>query len=335
MTDFQPTTPALFVGLDFRSGVSHYRTMLPAQALKASMFMRTADMSGKKQVGTLDAPVVIYSMPRSLEMFSECKQVLADPRRRLIIDVDDCMRAIVEDGEHPAAAEWAELVDQHEWLLSKADLVICATDWLAEYVRSLGAANVRVIPNALDIGRWNHKREPRHKEFTIVGFSGSIGHRAALAACAPALIDLLERRDDVALVSVGIPFGPHFPDELQPRIRDYGYFPIAQHPRLLTQFHINIGPTLNTDFYRAKSDLRAIEAQAADSVFIGMMPTYDDTPHIDHADTPESLVGGIEYAIQQKLHPALRKRAAKYVRTERLIEHTAPLWLDAIQSVLP
>lgn len=338
MTDFIPKTDAVFVGIDF-GGVTHYRLMLPARALKASLFIRTSDLGKMKLVGDTEAKVAIYSMPRSSEMLDECQQILALPDRKLILDIDDCLRAVVEDGRHPAVKEWAALLDKHEWLIGRADAVTVTTDFLADYVRSLGQENVHVIPNALDLDRWNVKREPRHKKFTVIGWSGSAGHEGALEAHAPALLDLLERRDDIAFSSVGLPLSRYFPQSVRHRFHDVPFVPLRQHPYVLTQFHINIGPTEDTDFYRAKSDLRALEAFASDSYFIGGKDTYGHLSEHCICGTvrdPDRMARAIEYAIDDpKFNHDHRKKAMKWLRENRTIEVTAPLWEAAIQSVSP
>jgi hypothetical protein len=337
MTEF---APALFVGVDF-GGVSHYRLMLPARELGAQLYIRTNDMEKAKMVGPIDAPVNVYSMPRSTEMLHECMQMIVHPKKRLIIDIDDCLRAVCEDGRHPAVEQWRELLPKHEWLLSRADMVTCTTPFLEDYARSCGAENVRLIPNALDIERWNIKREPRHKTKTIVGWSGSYGHEGALEAHAPALFDLLMRRgDEIGLASVGVPISQFFPEAIRGGIHDVGFVPMTRHPQVLTQFHINIGPTEDTDFYRAKSDLRALEAFASDSVFLGGEITYGDVYRTMGATggmlSPEEMVADIEFFIDSpKLNHDVRKRQLKYLRENRLIEHTIPLWEDAILSVIP
>lgn len=338
LTDFTPKTDAVFVGIDF-GGVPHYRLMLPARALKASLFIRTSDLGKMKLVGDTEARVAIYSMPRSSEMLDECQQILALPDRKLILDIDDCLRAVVEDGRHPAVKEWAALLDKHEWLIGRADAVTVTTDFLADYVRSLGQENVHVIPNALDLDRWNVKREPRHKKFTVIGWSGSVGHEGALEAHAPALLDLLERRDDIAFASVGLPLSRYFPQSVRHRFHDVPFVPLRQHPYVLTQFHINIGPTEDTDFYRAKSDLRWLEACASDSYFIGGAHTYPNSMLFSQRQlvlTPEQMVEEIEFAIDNpKWNHDARKKQLYWLRNNRLIEHTAPLWEAAIQSVSP
>ena len=335
MTDFTPHTKACFVGIDF-GGVTHYRLMLPARALKASLFVRTREMDREKLVGNRDAAVSIYSMPRSVEMIDECQQILALPHRRLIIDIDDCLRAVIQDSRHGASDQWKDLLPKHEWLISRADAVTCTNGFLEDYARSLGQENVHVIPNALDLERWNIKREPRHKKFTIVGWSGSYGHEGAWEAHAPAMVDLLERRDDIALGCVGVPISPHFPKELRHRIHEVPFQPMSRHPHVLTQFHINIGPCEDTDFYRAKSDLRALEAIASDSAFIGTDVTYGQVPHITYSGEPEEMVEGIERLVDDsRLNWHLRKQSMKWLKENRLIEHTAPLWEAAIQSVMP
>lgn len=343
MTDFTPRTPAVFVGVDARSAVTHYRTMLPAMATGSSMYVRTSDLDKMKLVGTRSAPVVVYSTPRSTEMYDECIQILADPTRALIVDLDDCMRAVVEDEHHPSAADYKDILDKHEWLVGAADAVTVSTHFLAAYAKDCGAKHVFVIPNALDIERWNIKREPRHRDKIVLGFSGSVGHEKAWEAYAPALTELMLRREEFVFVTAGRKHGAaYFPVELQHRIKDLGYFPLTGHPYILTQFHINLGPTLDTAFYDAKSDLRALEAFASDSVFIGGDTTYGafeqmgDEPPAIVISSPEEMVEQIEWVTDRpKLNHDLRKRGAKYLREERLIEHTAPMWDAVIDAVMP
>lgn len=339
---FEAEIDATFIGVDF-GGVSHYRLMLPARALRANLFIRTRDLDRMKLVGTPDARVAIMSMPRSTEMFSEAMQILAHPDRRLIVDLDDCLRSVVEAGTHPAAADWAKLLDKHEWLIGRADLVTVTTEWLADYAHSCGAQAVRVIPNALDLERWdNLKREPRHKTKTIVGWSGSYGHEEAVAAVAPALLELLDSRDDFAMASVGVPISRYFPERIRHRFHDIGFVPSAKHPGILTQFHINIGPTLETDFYRAKSDLRALEAFASDSTFIGGATTYMDTMVQADAgwscssEDPTSLAHVLSMVLDERPVNIMRDRKAglRYVREERTIQSVAPLWREAIEELL-
>lgn len=333
MTDFTPQTDAVFVGIDF-GGVTHYRVMLPARTLGASMYVRTADLNQMKLVGDHNATVAVYSMPRSREMIDECKQILALPHRRLVIDIDDHLRAVVEDGSHGATDAWAKLLPEHEWLLSRADAVTASTPFLREYAIQCGAdpAGVFVIPNALDIKRWNHKREPRHKDMTIIGWLGSYGHEGAWKRVAPALTDLLQKHDDLAIVTAGYSPLELFPEELHARCQNVGWLPMSQYPKILSQFHITLGITEDTDFYRAKSDLRMIESMAADSAFIGMSPTYAPvrTDLARLATNPEELVQDILTARSLNNDAKLRRNAGKYIRSERLIEQAAPLWLEAI-----
>jgi len=69
-------TSALFVGFG-SSGVAYYRGLLPAQYLRASVFIRDdKDLAPRLRIGRQDQPVVVYSMPRNEFMLNEVAELL-------------------------------------------------------------------------------------------------------------------------------------------------------------------------------------------------------------------------------------------------------------------
>lgn len=333
-------TPANFVNFG-PSGVCHYRTILPSRETRASMFIRhEKDLRILKEIGPQDPPVVVYSMPRGSIMRDEVGQ-LQKAGVKVIADIDDYLPAFIGKADHPGAAELytQEFVDRHLECVAGCDLVTTTTPWLAKKLESELDVRTVLCPNALDIERWNIRKEQRHKKYTIIGWSGSIGHTKAMEKIAPVLNQLLRERDDIAFCTAGMPGAALIDEDLRHRIHDTGFHPIAAHPRIICQFHINIGPTLDDDFYAAKSPLRCLESWASDSAFIGGANTYGGLvrPGIDGllADTPDEWYAALTSLLDDRvLSQRLRKNGGKRVRAAHLMANTGPDWRAAVDLAL-
>jgi glycosyltransferase involved in cell wall biosynthesis len=76
-----------------------------------------------------------------------------------------------------------------QWLAALADLVVVGNSWLAEIWRAWSPA-VEILPTAVDIDRYFVAPLP---ERATIGWIGTAGNLAYLAAIAPALADVLRR----------------------------------------------------------------------------------------------------------------------------------------------
>lgn len=331
-------TPANFINFG-PNGVCHYRTYLPARELKASMFVRSEkDLSIIKQIGPQDTPIVVYSMPRSDGMRDEVRQ-LKEFGVKVIADLDDYLPAFVDKPDHPGTYS-PELVQAHIECVASCDLVTTTTPWLLERIKQTMNPNVVLCPNTLDIERWDRQRQPRHKEYTIIGWSGSIGHTNAIKRVAPVLNRVLRARPKTAICTAGMPIAEFIDEDLRSRCHDTLFHPIGSHPHVLTQFHINIGPTNEDEFYLAKSPLRALEAWASDSAFIGGSHTYGHLVNdgVDGliADTEDEWEQALLSVIDDDvLRMRLRRNGRNRVREHHTIQNAgAEAWRSAIASLL-
>jgi glycosyltransferase involved in cell wall biosynthesis len=332
-------TDACFVNFG-PNGVAHYRTQLPAQALRASMFVRHwKDLSIIKQLGPQDTSAFIYSMPRSNEAIDECRQI--KEKARLIVDVDDWLPSLVGKTDHPLSAntDLPAIITRHLNMVAGADLVTTSTPWLAAAIKAeVGHGDVVVVPNALDLDRFHRQRVARAKDKVVIGWSGSIGHEEAFKRIAPILSKVLRENADAVFFTSGETLGKFLDDDVKDRVWDTKYQPIPLHPHVLSQFHINIGPDMATDFYAAKSPLRALEAWAAHSAFIGGPQTYrdliDDGVNGLLAESLDDWYDGLTRLVRDKV---LRQRVIRNGRLEvqsHTIEQTSAAWRAAIQTVL-
>jgi glycosyltransferase involved in cell wall biosynthesis len=341
-------TDALFVNFGV-NGVSYYRSLIPAKALGASLFVRDGDgLAPRLVVGAQDQPCVVYSMPREDFMFAEVAELL-DRGVRVVADVDDWLRAFIGKADHRNVGKYTEeYVAAFEECLRVVDCVTCSTEFIAERVRELGCSDVRVVPNALELDRWARvgvgnrlrnraERRANPSGDVIVGWSGSVGHGAAFERVVPVLERVLLENAHVRFVSIGEDLGGLIRKSLQSRVVRLGYVPFPEHPSVVSQFQVSIGPTLGDDFYRAKSDVRCLEAWASGSVFVGGVDTYGGT--VRHGvdgfvfGEPEGLYSALTLLVNDE---ALRVRVAGAGRerllAERTIGRVASLWEGAISG---
>lgn len=341
-------TDALFVNWSI-SGVSQYRTSAPAAELKASMFMRDGHGHVLSQVGRQDQPVVIYSMPREVPMYADIAELMKNGVK-VIADVDDYLPAFIGKEDHKNAHKYTpEWVQAHLDCVAACDLAVCSTEFIAERIGALGVPTF-VIPNALSLDRWQgyapantmlnraQRRAlgQRGADKVIIGWSGSTGHGKAFDTIVPQLNRVLRENKHAHFCSIGDDMGSKLAEDVQQRVIRLGFVPFPDHPQVLTQFQISVGPTLDDDFYRAKSDLRCLEAWASSSAFVGGHTTYGQL--INHREdgfschTPDDYYSALTLLVND---PTLRLRVANAGRNrlleERTIDKVAPLWKEAIE----
>lgn len=362
--DFKAETDALFVNFD-SNGVTYLRSLIPAQAMRASLWVRDgAGLRPRLQIGRMDQPVVVYQMPREPFMFEEVAELLSKGVK-VIADVDDLLVSFIGKPDHPNAEKYTEqYIADHEEAILACDLVTCSTQFIADYYAAKGARTM-VIPNALSLDRWDglrHANKPRLELVTsdfqklfpsaksrqaakdadavYIGFACSVGHDEAFKAIAPTISRVIRENPNARFVSIGWPML----DKMDPDVIKTGrcgymnFVPFPELPKILTQLHISLAPTLDDDFYRSKSDLRVLEAWASGSVVVGGRPTYGET--LTHGedgfvcDKPADYYSALTLLVSdQRLRMETANAGYQSLVDGHLIEHTVPLWLEAIGSV--
>lgn len=331
-----------------KSGVAHYRAAMPAAATESGLFIRDdRTLQPIKLVGTVEAPVIVYSQPFLDFQIRECEQII-EGGGRLIVDIDDDLRGML--GKDDLMAEFDEgVVERQERLMQKASLVTCSTQYIADGLRKRLGVETMVCPNAIDLDRFNVRKLPRNKEVTVIGWAGGVGHYEAFSRIAPAIISVLDARDDVAFVSLGTPKPETLASSLlgkhsdSPRVADAGFLGLYEYPSIMCGFHIGLCPAVDNDFYRGKSDNKFLEHAASYVATIGQEPTYSSIKTGDGETgillPADASVGDWRDCIMEligdpKRRYQMTKRARKYAASERTIEQTAPLWRAAIDRAL-
>jgi glycosyltransferase involved in cell wall biosynthesis len=337
---------ALFVGIG-KSAPCWYRAALPAMHLGAEW----AGVRGEPP----KLAFVTGLSTRALdvdEMFEYEAVVLQQPRgaawlrliRRLqkagvkvLFEIDDDVHAV---GKHPGhmyrTAFSRAHVREMELNMRAADGLIVSTEFLAQRYRALNE-RIWVCRNGLDLGRYA-MTPPRGGEQVTIGWAGGTGHREPMIAWVNAVGRVMEQRPNTRFLTVGERFAdllvPHFGEQ---RAVALPFSELDSYPAAMAGWDIAIAPAGRTNFFRAKSDLRWLEASALGVPTIADPFVYDEIEdgvtgfHAPDAETAERLLLRLVDDADERARVGAAARA--HLEANRSMRAMAPQWQRALEEV--
>lgn len=305
----------LFLGWGDADGVTHYRTILPAQTLGCDWGV--VDMNGKVTLreGARDHHDVIVVQTAWHKWQLKLIQNMKQQGSFVLLNVDDWVKGIGRmKTSHGFASTFdsKKLLDIHYRIMRLADGVICSTDWLADRCRMMNP-NVAVARNMLDLERYERVEEPVRDSGTVIGWAGGTGHREALRSVMEPLTDVLVENEDVHFAMLGDDMSGMFGKVLRDRVHHLPWSPLQLYPELMAAFDMVIAPAQENDFYRAKSQLRFYEACAMGLPTVGA-PMYDEIVRHDTgfiAETSDDWYRHLTYLVK---NPEVRVNMGKAAR---------------------
>jgi glycosyltransferase involved in cell wall biosynthesis len=257
---------------------------------------------------------------------------------RVLYEIDDLPDAIRKTEDHDAALaidrEWVRDV---ELAMRVCDGVICSTDFLARRYRSL-VKTTFTCRNGLDLRRYAITRVPREDTVTI-GWAGGTGHRRAVGAWLPAVAEVLRERPETRFMTVGEPFATELAEEFgDERCIALPFWNLETYPAAMANFDIALAPAAPTNFFRAKSDLRWLEASALGVPVIAdpeVYPEIEDGVTGFHAGSAAEA-GALLRALagDRDLRDRVGAAAREHVAASRRIEVMAEQWRAALTAVV-
>jgi glycosyltransferase involved in cell wall biosynthesis len=176
--------------------------------------------------------------------------------KKIVVEQDDRIEieATNPHKQHHNITDAAEVI---KTTMGIADMVTTTTKYLARKLKDYNP-NVRVLPNYLNMRRWDLPKQTSHNDRLRVGWAGSITHLPDLVSILPVLRKI-QSELDVEYVFVG-----------EPRLKNYikGLkaecmlgVPFEAWPSKLHGLRLDIGlaPLRNTEFNRCKSNIKFLE----------------------------------------------------------------------------
>ncbi len=224
--------------------------------------------------------------------------------KKVFFDIDDLVfcptytHLVVDSLNHdlnnPMVADyWFSFIAKQAAVLNLCDEVIATNEYLASIIRNETRKKVSVIPNFLNREQleisnqiYEEKKKngfQRDYKFHIGYFSGSPTHTKDFVVLADALMDLLDKYDNLIFRIVG------YMDLVKPlkkyssRIERYSMQDFLNLQRLVSEVELNLVPLQDNEFTNCKSELKYFEAGVVGTVTIAS-PTFTYNNAISDGD---------------------------------------------------
>ena len=345
MTDIDPTR-TLYVGIG-QSAPCWYRCALPAMFTGAEWCGVRGNLPNLEFVTGLssralevdeffDYDAVVLQQVRGGAWLSLIRRLQA-AGVTVLYEVDDDLHAVRKHESHMHKARYGKTVLRDTEIAMRAsDGVIVSTPFLAQRYRAFNP-NIAVCRNGLDLGRYS-LTPVRPADAVTIGWAGGVGHQEALAPWLKVVARVLQQRPHVRFMSVGEPFAQFLEREFGPeRAMALPWLEVDTYPAAMSNFDIAIAPAGRSNFFKAKSDLRWLEAGALGIPVVADPEVYPEI--VDgvtglHAEDLESVERHLLALVDDA---ALRRRigeaARDHVHTQRSMTVMARQWAEAIPAL--
>jgi glycosyltransferase involved in cell wall biosynthesis len=341
-----PTKDVLFIGQG-DSASAWYRCFMPALQMGADWVGIVGDAprighktgivrgSGSRLPDLRDYKIVVVQQARGRGWFKTLRALQEQHGVKVVYECDDYLHGIRKKKDHDYAQHFdKDNLKEFELCMGMADAMICSTDFIARKYRKF--TPTYVCPNGIDEARYRLTKPDR--PFVNIGWAGATGHRDALIPWLKEVARVMQNHHDTAFISIGQPFANGFREAFPGRCISTPFAAIETYPAAMTLFDVAIAPAGKGLFYRAKSDLRFLEAGA---LGIPVVADPDVYPEIEHgvtgfhaANQTEAFAALQELVMDRELRQEVGAAAREYVLEHRTIAKLAHNWLDAFESIL-
>lgn len=355
----------IFAILDDNSGVTngcfHVRTHVPLMELKSRGHeIEYASLDGDRWNEIKDADIVIFSRAYNrpyMGLLWRCKAAGI----KVIYEIDDDVWNIpdLNPSQKSFDNKYQKLIED---TIVEVDMVTVSTEPLKKAISRLHD-NVRVIPNSLDLEKWD--KRPDSKELNI-GFSGGSNHLEDLLMIVDDIAKLQEKYDFKFILQgfVARPLEADgyeeslknsigFADEQDEKISTLKlelykkllglekflhipFYPPEMHPKVLQRADLDIGlmPVVGYKFDESKSIIKLLEYTAVGTTAIAsnMHPYKDVAPYTVEND---SWYKGIEkLLLDYGLRKDLLKEQEKVCFPEYSLKKVGDIWEEEFNNLI-
>lgn len=176
---------------------------------------------------------------------------------KIVVDSDDFGDLNI-DNPHQLEHKITNAKDVISITMEIADMVTTTSPYLSNHLAKLNS-NVVVLPNFMDMRRWDIPTTLNNTSEFRVGWAGSITHKEDVLMIRRSLIDFMRVRPDVKLVLIGDPRFSTWFEDLNTEIMlgvPFEYYPKRLHG---LQLDVGLAPLVKNEFNRCKSAIKAME----------------------------------------------------------------------------
>ncbi len=323
------------IGFFNDTGSSYWRGKDPFKYLRTQGYEAYVSDEMVTEKALQWADVIVTNSIVSKDAIALIREYQVEHGKKLVVDCDDYFD-LNPDSPFIKEHTISEAKEVIQITMEIADMVTCTTTHLQHKLQKINP-NVKVLPNMLDMQRWDLPKKFNTGEKIRIGWAGSITHLDDLKSIIEPLIKVKMEYPQVEYVFVG-----------EPRIADYLPFPVEivqgvpfdVWPARLAGLRLDIGlaPLLDTPFNKAKSNIKWLEYG------INKIPgVYSETVYMYSGFEPKFGVVALDKdhwyrAIKHLIdYPARREeiRDSAYTRIKQSydLEKHISLWTTAYKSL--
>ncbi len=341
---------ALFVAKGL-SRSAWYRIVLPAMWIEGAAWAALAGDPPELAVlsslveGRNEPPdfftydVVVLQQPEGVR-WTNLVRKLRSRGVTVLYEVDDYLDDVRRREDHAFASFYPKSRMRNIHACMRAcDGIVCSTEFLAEKYARFDRP-IYVAENGLDLARYNLPRPPRGqsggRESIVLMWSGATGHTQAGLPWMLAVRDTMRAHSELCFASIGEDFTAPL-KEFSERTITVPFTSLECYPGAMTLGDIALAPAGASDWYKAKSQLRAMEAAAlgipviADSHYA---PSVEDGVTGYVVDSPVQVMGKIAHLLddgrRRRMGEAARQKSAEEFSMERRVR----AWERVLDSAL-
>ena len=341
MTDLPRT---LFMGIS-NGAVAWYRCALPATVLGCDWIGLSGEPADHKiRAGNVGddfafADIASYDVvivqqvcgPLWLRAIRDWQ----DAGVTVLYEIDDWLHGVRNVPHHTEAKRLDRAtVQTYELCMRAADGIICSTEYLARRYASINP-HTWACRNGIDLVRYAFTRPQR--EFVGIGWAGGTGHVASTKAWIDEVGTVMRERSDTHFISVGQPFADWLKGEFGDRTLAVPFTAMEVYPAAMTHFDISLAPAGKGDYFKAKSDLRWLEAAALSMPCIADPDVYPEIEHGVtgfHASTAAEMREILrELVADRELRERVGAAAHEHVVEHRTVQVAAQSWAQVLREV--
>lgn len=257
------------------NAVEEYRTFRPLSRVKHKVTFVDYVLKKRRKVGDIaetlykkgDIWFIKYVPDNEVSaLLLSCRQILRERGKKvkLVVDLDDNVFEIPYG--NIAMFFWKESkIIKMASLVKYADLVICSTNPLKDYVVKNLNEKAVVLKNCLDLNQWeeNHKENDKVK----IGWVYSKTHIPDIKECKKAIEEIKKEYGDK--ISIELFGGDKTVFDCEVVVHEPIEFRQYHYKLMRLNWDISIAPLVDNDFNRGKSNIKWLESTMAGSAFIG------------------------------------------------------------------
>jgi glycosyltransferase involved in cell wall biosynthesis len=320
------------------SGAKHWRLTDPLKYLAKRGHKIIMSEKGINEAEVSWADICIVQSCTDKDGIALLRQYQVEKKKKIIVECDDGLD-VNDDSPFKEDHQRYEAKFVITRTMEIADMVTTTTQYLADQLRVYND-NVVILPNSLDLERWDMPYRENTSGKIRIGWAGSITHLNDVKMIVKPLKKICKEYPRVQLIIIGDPRVAELFEGCPVEFMLGVPFEVWPSKLMSLQLDIGLAPLRNTYFNKCKSNIKWIEYSIASVPGIYSPIVYQlNNEHFDGiygqiAENEDQWYRFIKnYIICPDLREDIAKRARSCVTTSHTLRTTNHLWEEAYKSL--